>query len=45
MAETYKVKHPNGFTVEVKSAARRDVLLARGYTEEAKKTTAKKASK
>lgn len=41
MAETYTLKHPNGFTVEVKTAARRDVLLARGYTEETKKTSKK----
>lgn len=32
-AETYKLKHPNGFEVEVRGAARRDTLLSRGYTE------------
>lgn len=50
MADTYKLKHPNGFDVEVKTAARRDALVARGYKESgsssgSKKTTAPKMSK
>ena len=30
---TYKLTAPGGTKVEVQSAARRDALLARGYTE------------
>lgn len=48
MAETYKLKHPNGFEVEVKTAARRDVLLSRGYKEgggSSSKTTTSKTVK
>lgn len=30
---TYKLTAPTGTKVEVESAARRDALLARGYTE------------
>lgn len=45
-AETYKLRHPNGFDVEVRGAARRDVLLDRGYTETtaAEKTKASKTT-
>lgn len=49
MADSYKLKAPNGTTVEVATAARRDELVKnRGYVEvttSAKKTTKKSKSK